>query len=160
MISIKREEINDLVQSAGSSPRKRMNLNIHQSLDARVQRFFNAMEPDTYVRPHRHVQEGRFEMFLCIRGKGAALTFDDRGKVVDSVIISPDGDSIGIEIPPNSWHTILCLSPGTVFFELKEGPYTAIDDKDFAPWAPDPSDPLSNDYNIRLKEGLAADAGY
>lgn len=154
MISIKREAINNLVQTARNSPRKRMNLNIHQSLDARVQRFFNAMEPDTYVRPHRHMQEGRFEMFLCIRGKGAALTFDDRGKVINSVIISPDGDSIGIEIPPNAWHTILSLSPGTVFFELKEGPYAAIDDKDFAPWAPDPSDPGSGDYLRRLKEGI------
>lgn len=154
MVRIKREAINKLVQAARSSPRKRMNLNIHQSLDARVQRFFNAMEPDTYVRPHRHTQEGRFEMFLCIRGKGAASTFDDRGKVINSLIISPDGDSIGIEIPPHAWHTILSLSPGTVFFELKEGPYAAIDDKDFAPWAPDPSDPGSGDYLRRLKEGI------
>ncbi|MEK6726994.1 MAG: WbuC family cupin fold metalloprotein [Deltaproteobacteria bacterium] len=159
MISIKREAINNLVQAARSSPRKRMNLNIHQSLDARVQRFFNAMEPDTYVRPHRHVQEGRFEMFLCIKGKGAALTFDDAGKVIDSVIISPDGDSIGIEIPPHAWHTILSLSTGTVFFELKEGPYAAIDDKDFALWAPDPSDTGCGDYLRRIKEGIGADAG-
>ncbi|MBI4745662.1 MAG: WbuC family cupin fold metalloprotein [Deltaproteobacteria bacterium] len=154
MINIKREDINNLVEAARSSPRKRMNLNIHQSLDATVQRFFNAMEPDTYVRPHRHVQDGRFELFLCIRGKGAAITFDDSGKVLDSVIISPDGVSIGIEIPPRAWHTILCLSPGTVFFELKEGPYMEIDDKDFAAWAPDPSNPGSYDYLRRLKEGI------
>jgi cupin fold WbuC family metalloprotein len=154
MITIKREAINSLVQAARNSPRKRMNLNIHQSLDAMVQRFFNAMEPETYVRPHRHMQEGRFEMFLCIRGKGSALTFDNRGKVINSVIISPDGDSIGIEIPPHAWHTILSLSTGTVFFELKEGPYAAIDDKDFAPWAPDPLDSASDDYLRRLKEGI------
>ncbi|MBM2838948.1 MAG: hypothetical protein HW415_1573 [Deltaproteobacteria bacterium] len=154
MICIKREAINNLVQACRSSQRKRMNLNIHQSLDARVQRFFNAMEPDTYVRPHRHVQEGRFEMFLCIRGKGAAITFDDSGKVLNTVTISPGGDSIGIEIPPHVWHTILCLSPGTVFFELKEGPYVAIDDKDFAAWAPDPSGPRSDDYLRKLKEGI------
>lgn len=154
MIGIRKGSIDNLVESARSSPRKRMNLNIHKSLDARVQRFFNAMEPDTYVRPHRHVQDGRFELFLCLRGKGAAITFDEGGKVLNTVIISPDGDSIGIEIPPNAWHTILCLSSGTVFFELKEGPYTAIDDKDFAPWAPDPSNPGSIDYLRSLREGI------
>lgn len=26
--------------------------------------------------------------------------------------------------------------PGTVLFEFKAGPYSALDDKDFAPWAP------------------------
>jgi len=155
MIRIISEEIDNLVDAAKSSPRKRMNLNIHQALDAKVHRFFNAMEPDTYVRPHRHVQEGRFELFLCIRGKGAALIFDDSGEVVETLIMAPDGDSIGIEIQPHAWHTIVCLEPGTVFFEVKEGPYIQINDKDFAPWAPDPSDPRYIDYLKKLKKGLS-----
>ena len=159
MISIKREAINNLVQAARSSPRKRMNLNIHQSLDARVQRFFNAMEPDTYVRPHRHVQEGRFEMFLCIKGKGAALTFDDAGKVIDSVIISPDGDSIGIEIPPHAWHTILSLSTGTVFLNLKRDHMRQSTIRTLPCGPRDPSDTGCGDYLRRIKEGIGADAG-
>lgn len=31
---------------------------------------------------------------------------------------------------------MVALAPGTVLFELKEGPYRPLGDKDFAAWAP------------------------
>lgn len=139
MLKITGQSLDKLREDAVISPRKRMNLNIHDSLDARVQRLFNSMEPGTYVRPHRHIQEGRFELFLCIRGKGAVFVFDDGGGVADLAVISPGGEIVGVEIPPNAWHTVLPLEPETIFFEVKEGPYIEVSDKDFAPWAPEPS---------------------
>lgn len=139
MLKITNQSLDMLREDAVRSPRRRMNLNVHKSLDARVQRLFNAMEPGTYVRPHRHIQDGRFELFLCIRGKGAVFVFDERGEVAETAVICPGGENIGVEIPPNTWHTIVPLEPGTIFFEVKEGPYIEVSDKDFASWAPEPS---------------------
>lgn len=46
--------LDTLAVSAAASLRRRANHNVYPTLDAPVQRFFNALEPDTYVRPHRH----------------------------------------------------------------------------------------------------------
>ena len=40
-----------------------------------------------------------------------------------------------------SWHSVAALSADTVLFELKPGPYSPIDDKDFAEWAPAEGEP-------------------
>ena len=50
-------EINDnlldyISQKAKGSKRKRANYNFHKSYDECMQRFLNAVEPDTYARPH------------------------------------------------------------------------------------------------------------
>lgn len=159
MIRIKKELIESLTEAARRSSRKRMNYNLHKSMDENVQRFFNAFETDSYVRPHRHVQPGRFELFLCIRGKGAAIIFADDANITDTSILSPGGECIGVEIPDNTWHTIIALSPDTVFFEVKEGPYMPIEDKDFAPWAPDAADPGHVDYLKNLREAILLRTG-
>ena len=158
MIRIVNEELDRLVETAGTSPRGRMNYNIHPSPEARVQRFFNAFESDTYVRPHRHAEPERFELFLCIRGRGAAIVFDEAGTVTDTAILSTEGKCIGVEIPPNTWHTIISLTPGTIFFEVKEGPYRPLSDKEFAKWSPEPGAPEQDDYLRGLKRVVATAA--
>ncbi len=156
MILLKKELLDRLVEASRTSARKRMNYNLHTSRDEAVQRFFNAMETDTYIRPHRHVEPNKFELFLCVRGRGAVVTFNDDGNIDDIALLSPNGECMGVEIPSYTWHTIVSLSPGTVFFEAKQGPFVPISDKDFAPWAPDPSDPEYTDYLERLKEKAAS----
>lgn len=78
-----REQLHDLVLAAAAAPRRRSNLNLHAALDDPIQRFFNAMEPGTYVRPHRHTEAGKWELFVAISGDLALLTFDDRGGVIE-----------------------------------------------------------------------------
>ena len=36
----------------------------------------------------------------------------------------------GIHIPANQWHTLDVLESGSVLFEVKDGPYTPLDEKD------------------------------
>ena len=43
------------------------------------------MEPATYVRPHRHPEAGKWELFTVLRGSLVALTFDDEGRVTSTV---------------------------------------------------------------------------
>lgn len=127
--------LDTLANTAATSVRRRANHNIHPSLDAPVQRFFNALEPDTYVRPHRHRTPPRWELFLVLRGRLALLTFDADGRVIGREELCATGPVFGGEVPEDTWHALVALEP-TIVFELKEGPYHALYDKDFATWAP------------------------
>jgi len=125
-----------LSATARSMPRLRKNHNIHSRFDDPVQRLYNAMEPGTYVRPHRHPHADRWEFFQIVAGRAAVLTFDSQGTVLERLVLSADGPNLAVEIPGNQWHTIASLQSGTVLFEIKQGPYQAVSDKDFAAWAP------------------------
>lgn len=129
-------EIQSLTAAAAESPRRRKNLNIHPLLDDPVQRLFNAMEPDTYVRPHRHARPEGWEFMVAIRGAFSVLAFDERGRVVARADIEAGTGVAAVEIPAYVWHAVVARAPGTVMFEVKPGPYHAVDDKDFACWAP------------------------
>lgn len=128
--------LNELVAKAQAAPRKRANLNVHEDLHEPVQRLFIAIEPGSYVQPHRHPEVEKWEFFFVAQGRIAALFFDEAGQVTQRLELTPGGPVYGFEIPPNTWHTVLALESGTVFFEVKQGPYTPLSDKDFAAWAP------------------------
>lgn len=120
---------------AAQSARLRANHNIHPVLEDPVQRFFNAMQPGTYVRPHRHLEPPRWELFMALSGRVVFLVFDDAGRVASRTELDADGPVFGAELPAGRWHALLPLTP-VVLFELKEGPYNALTDKEFASWAP------------------------
>lgn len=120
--------------------RLRTNHNVHPRSSDPVQRFLNAMEPGSYVRPHRHDRDDGWELFVALRGRAVALTFDREGTVLERVELAPDGVFL-VEIGARVWHTVAALVSGTVLFELKPGPYVAPSDKDFAAWAPLEQDP-------------------
>ncbi len=133
--------MNDLVAQAKASPRKRANFNVHESLDEPVQRLFIAIEPGSYVQPHRHVENYKWEFFMAMRGRLAMLIFDDNGVVTRREELSGNGAVNGVEIPPNVWHTVIPLEAGCVFYEVKQGPYEPMTDKGFATWAPKEGEP-------------------
>lgn len=139
---INAERMAQLSESAATSQRRRKNLNVHPVLEDPIQRLFNAMEPGTYVRPHRHAREHGWELMMAARGAFAILTFDDDGTVIERVDLSATPDqAAAAEIPPFTWHAVVVTAPGTVMFEVKPGPYCALTDKDFACWAPREGEP-------------------
>ena len=74
---------------------------------------------------------------MAVRGKLALLVFDDDGTVKQVVPFGDGCDTLAIDLPAGEWHSIIVVEPGSVFFETKPGPYVAMSDKDFAPWAPE-----------------------
>jgi hypothetical protein len=56
-------------------------LNVHPTLEDPVQRLFIALEPGTYIRPHRHPEPDKWELFVLINGAVDALLLDDDGKL-------------------------------------------------------------------------------
>ncbi len=128
--------LDELTGKARNSPRKRMNFNLHTELNDPLQRLCNAIEPGTYIRPHRHFEPPASEVFLMLRGSAVLLFFDDNGLVTEREILSAKGPVIAVEIPPETWHAMAALELGTVFFEVKKGPYVKPDGPNVAEWAP------------------------
>ncbi len=141
-----------LILEARSHPRLRKNHNLHQSYDEPCQRLLNAVEPGSYVRPHRHLTPPKPETFLALRGRLAVLTFVDTGDIEQMVFVAPGSISVGADIPAGAWHTLLSLEPGSVFFETKPGPYRPPSDKDWAPWAPAEGSPAAEAYLKQLTD--------
>jgi cupin fold WbuC family metalloprotein len=153
MIIINRKLAADVSEEAKQSARLRKNLNFHTDYADPVNRMLNAIEPGTYVRPHKHESPDKCEVFLILAGKVLALQFDDAGSIMEHTVLDNSQDVYGVEIPPRKWHTIVSLASGTVLYEVKQGPYAPIDDKNFAPWAPPEGSPEAAEYltSIRAK---------
>lgn len=125
-----------LSAQAAASPRLRAHHNLHPQLDDKVQRLCIAMEPCTYVRPHRHMQPETWEILLILSGAVALLIFDESGRVLERVELAAGGEVTAVEIPANTWHAVASLKAGTVVFEVKQGPYAPITEANYAPWSP------------------------
>ena len=127
----------DAVSSdAAARPRLRANFNFHPADDFPAHRLLNAIEPGSYLPPHRHLDPNKDETIIVLRGALGAVLFDDAGHVLQTWVLTPGGDCFGIDVPHGTWHTVLALQPGTVIFEAKSGPYQPLLPEEKAPWAP------------------------
>jgi len=130
-----------LVDGARAAPRRRKNLNFHEDGGAPAQRLLNAIEPDSYVRPHRHLDPAKDETFVALAGQVGVILFDVAGNPVEWHVLEPGGPACGITIPAGVFHTVVALTSGAVVFEAKAGPYRGNDDNEFAAFAPDEGEP-------------------
>ncbi len=151
MMQIDGKLLDELTEKARNSPRKRMNFNLHSDLNDPIQRLCNAIEPDTYIRPHRHTDPPTCEIFIILRGSAVLLFFDDAGRIVGRNVLSAGGPVIIVEIPPEVWHTMAALESGTVFFEVKQGPYVKPEGPNLAKWAPAEGEAGVSDVVTRYK---------
>ncbi len=135
-----------LTGKAKDASRKRAHFNLHPELHDPVQRLCIAMEPGTYVRPHRHSDPETWEVLVILRGSLALNIFDERGKVMERTVLKADGPITALEFPLNTWHAPVSLEPGTVVFEIKQGPYKPIAESNLAHWAPAESDPEAKKF--------------
>lgn len=118
---IDKQLIDDVSMQAKQSDRLRMNHNFHQSLEDKCHRFLNAVEPGTKVEIHRHPTKD--ESFVLLRGRVRVNIYNDDGTVLESVVLCPEEELYGVDIPKNVWHNVESLESGSVFFECKEGPF-------------------------------------
>jgi len=133
---IDKELLDKTTARAKESPRLRINYNFHEELDDPINRLLNAMEPATYVRPHRHLYPAKEEIFFLLRGKAVLFIFDDKGNITDTLSLDPLNGSYGAELTAGTWHSLLVLESGTVLYEIKPGPFTPLQPEDLAPWSP------------------------
>ncbi len=148
--------LDELCLEAAASPRRRKNRNFHQTDNHPAHRLLNAMQPDSYIAPHRHLDPNKDETFVVLRGLLGLLVFDDAGHVVQAVKVGAGGTAMGVDIPHGTWHTAIALTPDTVFLEAKAGPYLPFSDAERAPWAPPENAPQAAAYLTALKSRLPA----
>jgi cupin fold WbuC family metalloprotein len=146
-----RECLDALSERAAQSPRRRTNLDFHDTPAHPANRMLNAMEPDSYVRPHRHCAAFKDETFVVVKGAFGVVLFDERGGVARTALLRAGGDLIGAHVPTGTYHSIVALEPASVFFEVKAGPYDPSAAKDFAPWAPEEGSAEAPDYLRKLR---------
>lgn len=128
--------LDEVSAEARQSPRGRKNRNFHNNDAQPGHRLLNAIEPGSYIMPHRHLDPNKDETMVVLRGSLGLVTFDDQGMIVDALSIGDGGAAIGMDIPHGTWHTVFALEPGTVFLEAKAGPYLPLTADEKAPWAP------------------------
>lgn len=112
--------VDSVVEEAKASPRLRMNYNFHTDLNDKCQRLLNAMEPGTVMPIHHHKVA---EMYVVLQGRLKVQSFDDDGIETEGIILDPKEGRYGVQIPADTWHSLVVLAPDTVIFEIKEGPF-------------------------------------
>ncbi len=151
---INQELIDQKAADARRSERQREIHVLHTGDEDTLHRMLNALQPSTYVTPHRHWATPKAEAVVVLQGSLGFVRFDDHGNYqeTDFVYIDPSMGTYGVDYRAGVWHTFIALEPDTVVFEVKPGPYDAATDKEFAPWAPAEGSAEAADYLATLEK--------
>lgn len=142
--------IDQAVAYSRESPRGRMIAPFHKSPDDPLHRMLNALQPHSYVRPHRHLDPPKAEAWVVLRGAVAFFMFEEDGAIRECARIGAQDQRRGVDLSPGGYHGLIALEPDTVLYEVKTGPYAAISDKAFAPFAPVEGTPEAEAYRLAL----------
>ena len=153
IIEFSADYLDSLTSQALASPRKRQHRNLHANYAEPVQRLYNAIEPDSYIRPHQHRLVPRSEMMIAVRGWMVLVVFDDTGKITacHPFAANQPSTAVGVEIPAYCWHTVVALEPGSILLEVKAGPFDPEMPKEMAPWAPEEGSEMGYSYHVALR---------
>ncbi len=121
------ELLDKVTAQAHTSPRRRMNFNLHESLDAKAQRLINVLLPGTILPIHRHRHTA--ETYALLRGKMFVVFYDDMGAQIERYLLDPTIGNYGVQIPKGQWHSVEVIEPSAIL-EVKDGPYTPLSPED------------------------------
>lgn len=120
--------LDTLTAKAKASPRLRMNFDLRNTPEDQSQRMLNALEPGTVMPIHRHCNSS--ETVTVLRGKVRWIYYNDQGEVIDTFVVAPGSDLLGLSVPIGQWHSLECLESGTIILECKDGAWEALSDED------------------------------
>lgn len=118
-----------IANEALSSPRKRMHYDLRTSKEDTSQRMLNVLMPETVIPIHRHNDTS--ETVIICRGAVREEFYDDKGNKTAEYVLEAGGRCPGIQVPKGVYHTCICLTPGSVIFEAKDGAYNPTLTEDF-----------------------------
>ena len=156
VVIINNNLIQKVIDSSRISPRKRIILPFHKLPSDKLHRMLNALQPSSYVQPHRHLDPPKAESIIVLKGAIIYVEFNNTGEIENFYQLSSESFNIGIDIEPGIFHTFFAVAEDTILFEVKSGPYEQGSDKDFASWAPTEGSEsaieyLSNLYKLTTK---------
>jgi cupin fold WbuC family metalloprotein len=139
-------------RDAKRNSRKREILALQRGNADALQRMINAIEPGSYVRPHRHHVPPKAESVVLLAGSVGFVAFHADGTLNRDacILLHRSRGAVALDCRESVWHTFFALEPDTVVFESKSGPFNPDTDKEFAPWAPAEGSPDAAPYLERL----------
>jgi cupin fold WbuC family metalloprotein len=153
MKKITKELLTEILENTIPINRKRLNYNLHSSLEDPYQRILNCLLPGTYLRPHRHTLPEKSESILILKGRVMVIEFETDGKINDFLELNSELGNYGIDLMPGIYHTLIPLTE-SIIFEAKQGPFSPINFLDLAPWAPAEVSDGTLEYQKRLLEEI------
>jgi cupin fold WbuC family metalloprotein len=137
-LAVTRDIIETKSLDAKQNSRKREILALQRGNEDSLQRMINAIEPGSYVRPHRHHAPPKAESVVLLSGSIGFVAFHEDGmlNLEACILLDRSHGAIALDCRESVWHTFFALEPNTVVFESKSGPFDPNSDKEFAPWAP------------------------
>jgi cupin fold WbuC family metalloprotein len=154
-----RRMLDEISIQAKQSPRLRKNYNFHHSEGEICHRLLNAMEPGSYIQPHRHLDRNKDETLVVIRGKMGLILFDDHGNIEEKAVLELADHAMIVNIPHGKFHTWISFEERSIFFESKAGPFLPLTEEEKAFWAPKEGDASSAEYLASLKKQFESDKG-
>jgi len=145
--------IHQKAQDARANSRKRETHVLHTGDEDHLQRMVNAIQPGSYVRPHRHIMPPRPEMFILLQGQLGCVCFGEDGAIADDALVLLDQAHgvYGVDLRGGEWHSLVALEVDTVFVSVIAGPYDPRTAKQSAPWSPAPGDTEADRYLAQLE---------
>jgi len=141
IVSVGMRQIEFLKCRVISSPRKRVRLCCHKSVEDALHEMFVVYTGQTYVRPNKHI--GKDESLHILEGLATFIFFDDAGNIREVIPLGPYGSGFPfyVRVPAGCWHTLVMQSDMLVIHESTPGPFRR-EDTLWAPmeWAPDEAD--------------------
>ena len=126
---INQNVLDDLTAKAKVSPRLRMHYDLRNSEADGSQRMLNAIEPGSPECIHRHQHTS--ETVVCLRGRVVEEFYDELERIsTDSIILTPNGPIVAVNIPAGQWHTIRAVESGSVVLAVKDGKYEPLSEAD------------------------------
>lgn len=121
--------LDSISELAKASPRLRMNYDLRNSEDDGSQRMLNAIEPGSPERIHRHQHTS--ETVVCLRGRVVEEFYDELERIcTESVVLTPNGPNVAVNIPAGQWHSLRAVESGTVVLAVKDGKYEPLTEAD------------------------------
>ena len=145
-------DLSGLTEKSRISERRRAPFPVHPHDFCGTRALFNAMQPDSYVRPHLHKDQE--EIMTAVQGVICITAFDNCGEVEERVLLGRE-DEIYVGIPAGTYHTAIAAVEDSMLLEFSQGPYNADAAKNFAPWAPDENSPEARKYFEDLRKKVA-----
>lgn len=114
------EFLDSLMELAKTNHRKRMNYNLHDSLEAPAQRLLYALDTDTEFSIHRH--RNTSETYVILRGTVDLVFYDINGNEQNRIKMSTQDGVFGGQIPIGQYHSLEVKEPSIIML-VKDGPY-------------------------------------
>jgi cupin fold WbuC family metalloprotein len=146
------DEVTRHFKIAEGSIRKRSPKILHEKCDY-LNKVFNFILGDSYMRPHLHPGKEKIEKMHLIQGSFALVIFDETGGVKRSILLEK-GKKEYIAVPAFTWHTYVMLTKEVVVYETMEGVYDPSTWKEMAPWAPAENTPEAAPFLETLKTSV------